>query len=50
VADESNTSTLDNLLSEDRTFPPPAELAAAANVDESAYAQAEADSEAFWAE
>jgi len=50
VPDESNTNTLDNLLSEERAFPPPAELAAAANVGEEAYAQAEADSDAFWAE
>jgi len=49
VADDSNANTLDNLLSEDRTFPPPAELAATANVGDEAYAQAEADPEAFWA-
>ena len=49
MADDSNANTLDNLLSEDRTFPPPAELAATANVGDEAYAQAEADPEAFWA-
>ena len=32
VADESNVNTLDNLLAEDRTFAPPAEFAATANV------------------
>ena len=50
MADDSNANTLDNLLAEDRTFPPPAEVAATANVGEEAYARAEADPEAFWAE
>ena len=40
---------LDNLLHEDRHFPPPAELAAHANVTAETYAEAEADFEGFWA-
>ena len=40
---------LSNLLHEDRRFPPPAELAANANVTEATYAEAEADWEGFWA-
>jgi acetyl-CoA synthetase len=39
---------LDNLLHEDRHFPPPAELAAHANVTVETYAEAEADFEGFW--
>jgi acetyl-CoA synthetase len=51
VADaSSNAHTLDNLLAEDRTFPPSPEFAAQANVGEEAYARAEADPDAFWAE
>jgi acetyl-CoA synthetase len=46
----SDTGTLDNLLAEDRSFPPPAELAAQANVKEESYGRAEDDPEAFWAE
>ena len=42
--------TLSNLMSEDRRFEPPADLAANANVTEEAYARADADREAFWAE
>ena len=42
--------TLSNLMHEDRTFPPPADLAAAANITEETYAQAAADYEGFWAE
>ena len=42
--------TLSNLLKEDRRFEPPADLAAAANLTEEAYARADADPEAFWAE
>ena len=45
-----NQDALSNLLQEDRTFAPPAELAANANVTEEAYARAAADREAFWAE
>jgi len=41
---------LSNLLHENRRFPPPAELAAEANVDASWYARADADYEGFWAE
>ena len=40
---------LENLLHEDRRFPPPEDLAAAANVTE-AYEQAKADATAFWEE
>ena len=43
------SETLENLLSETRQFPPPAELAAHANVTAEAYAEAEADRLAFWA-
>ena len=42
--------TLSNLLNETRRFPPPAELAAAANVTADAYRQADQDRLAFWAE
>ncbi|MGO1973528.1 MAG: acetate--CoA ligase [Propionibacteriaceae bacterium] len=37
-------------MHEDRTFPPPAELAAAANVTEETYTRAAEDYEGFWAE
>lgn len=40
---------LENLLAEDRTFPPPPQLAAQANVTKSEYQQA-GDFEAFWSE
>jgi acetyl-CoA synthetase len=43
------SETLENLLSETRQFPPPAELAAHANVNADVYAEAEADRLAFWA-
>src|SRR5688572_32658061 len=42
--------TLANLLSETRQFPPPAELAANANVTADSYAVARADRLAFWAD
>ncbi|MCP3422021.1 acetate--CoA ligase [Nocardioides pinisoli] len=42
--------TLSNLSREERRFEPPADLAANANVKEEAYARADADREAFWAE
>jgi acetyl-CoA synthetase len=42
--------TLANLLSETRQFPPPAELAAVANVTAEAYDRAAEDRLAFWAE
>lgn len=41
--------TLSNLLSEDRRFPPPAVLAAEANVTAAACTEASADGPAFWA-
>ena len=47
----STESTLDSLLTEDRSFPPPPEFAARANANDPAvYAQAAADPEAYWAE
>lgn len=42
--------TLANLLQENRTFPPPADLAASANVTRADREAAQADPEAFWAE
>jgi len=48
VSDQNET--LSNLLHEDRSFEPPAELAAAANVKADAYERAAADREGFWAE
>ena len=39
---------VENLLSEDRTFPPPSEFAKYANVKEDEYQRAEADRIAFW--
>jgi acetyl-CoA synthetase len=42
------SEALANLLNETRQFPPPAELAAHANVTIDAYAEAEADRLAFW--
>jgi acetyl-CoA synthetase len=42
------SQTLANLLQETRQFPPPAELAAAANVTAEAYDRADADRLAFW--
>ncbi|MEV6348004.1 acetate--CoA ligase [Actinoplanes sp. NPDC051851] len=44
------SETLENLYSETRQFPPPADLAAAANVTAAAYEQAGSDRLAFWAE
>jgi len=41
--------TLSNLLHENRRFDPPADLAATANVKADAYAEADADRDAFWA-
>ncbi len=41
---------LENLLHEDRRFPPPPDLAANANVTAETYEQAAADFEGFWAE
>jgi acetyl-CoA synthetase len=45
----SNSPTLDNLLSEHRTFPPSAEFAATANASADLYQEADADRLAFWA-
>jgi acetyl-CoA synthetase len=45
VSDE----TLSNLLSEDRRFPPPEDLAAHANVTAKTYDEAASDVEGFWA-
>ncbi|SCL37614.1 acetyl-coenzyme A synthetase [Micromonospora pallida] len=42
------SEALANLLNETRQFPPPAELAANANVKADAYAEAEADRLGFW--
>ncbi|MFC7326215.1 acetate--CoA ligase [Marinactinospora rubrisoli] len=47
---QETQQTLSNLLQESRRFPPPAELAANANVGADAYAAAEADRLGFWAE
>src|ERR671916_3112655 len=41
---------LENLLHEDRRFPPPPDLAANANVTAATYEQAAEDPEAFWAQ
>ena len=43
-------STLDNLGTEDRVFPPSAEFAANANLTGEAYERAAADPEGFWGE
>ena len=43
------SDALQNLLREDRSFPPSPEFAAQANVRSSAYDEARADREAFWA-
>src|SRR5690554_4444936 len=43
------TSTIDNLLHETRTFPPSAEFAAQANMTAAAFDEADADYEAWWA-
>ncbi|GAB2652263.1 acetate--CoA ligase [Saccharopolyspora gloriosae] len=44
------SKTLDNLLTESRTFPPPAEFAASANATSEMYDRAAADREGFWAD
>ncbi|MDO9455564.1 acetate--CoA ligase [Nocardioides sp.] len=49
-AESTPEAGLSNLLQEDRTFEPPAELAAEANLKAEAYERAESDVEAFWAE
>src|SRR5919198_1579866 len=45
---EQQGPTLDNLLTESRTFPPSAEFAAQANAGAELYADATADRDAFW--
>ncbi|CAL99686.1 acetyl-coenzyme A synthetase [Saccharopolyspora erythraea NRRL 2338] len=47
---DGQSNTLDNLLTESRTFPPSGEFAAQANATSELYAQADADREAFWAD
>ena len=50
MPDPKDYAEIDDLLREDRTFPPPAGFRARAVVrDESVYAEAERDPEAFWA-
>jgi acetyl-CoA synthetase len=43
------TAEIENLLAEDRTFPPDAAFTAQANATAALYEEAEADPEAFWA-
>jgi acetyl-CoA synthetase len=43
------SAEIENLLAEDRTFPPDPAFAAQANATKALYAEAEADPEAFWA-
>jgi acetyl-CoA synthetase len=51
MTEQTRTATIEALYAEDRTFPPPPEFAARANVaDPQIYEHAEADPEAFWAE
>ncbi|MCW2811832.1 MAG: acsA [Friedmanniella sp.] len=45
-----SNEALSNLSNEERRFPPPAELAAHANVTAETYVQAESDPEGFWRE
>ena len=47
---EESSRDLENLLTEERRFPPTAEFAAQANVHADVYAQASADRLGFWAE
>ena len=50
MADQKKHIEYDDLLREDRTFSPPAEFTARAHVrDQTIYAEAERDPEAFWA-
>ncbi|ACU73370.1 acetate/CoA ligase [Catenulispora acidiphila DSM 44928] len=49
AANAVNQETLSNLLKENRRFPPPQDVADHANVTAEAYAEADADREAFWA-
>ena len=48
--EQAPEAALDNLLAEDRTFPPSPEFAATANFTAEAYARADADPEGWWAE
>ena len=43
------TAEIENLLAEDRTFPPDPAFTAQANATAALYEEAEADPEAFWA-
>ena len=45
----ANSPTLDNLLTESRTFPPSPEFVAQANATAALYEEAAADREGFWA-
>lgn len=47
---DGHSNTLDNLLTESRTFPPSEDFAAQANATSGLYDEANADREAFWAE
>ena len=50
MAEKKPPAEIADLLQEDRSFPPPSEFRAKANVkDEGVYARAEKDPEAFWA-
>lgn len=46
---DGQSNTLDNLLTESRTFPPSQEFATQANATSALYEEASADREAFWA-
>jgi acetyl-CoA synthetase len=50
VPEHTQPATLDNLLQETRTFPPPAQFAAQANATAVLYDQAASDREGFWAD
>ena len=45
---DEKRAAIANLSTEDRTFPPPAGLAASANAQPSVYEEAEADWLGFW--
>jgi acetyl-CoA synthetase len=50
VSDVAEAATIEALMQEGRTFPPPPEFAAQANIkDESVYAWGETDPEGYWA-
>ena len=49
MSQQTTAAALDNLLAEDRTFPPSEEFAAQANAKADLYDEAAADREAFWA-